>query len=77
MDDGYYTDKTLVLCTDNFTREECVRLQALLLQYSILTGLIVQSGKFRIRVYRGSMPRVISLVRPHMHPAFIYKLGLI
>ncbi len=77
MDDGYYTDKTLILCTDNFSKDDCIRLQALLAQYSILTGLIVQKGKYRIRVYQGSLSTVINLVRPHLHKDFVYKLGIL
>jgi hypothetical protein len=76
MDDGYYTDKTVILCTDNFTRPDCERLQALLLEYSIHSGLIIQSGKYRIRIYRTSMATLIQLVKPHIHQDFLYKLGL-
>lgn len=76
MDDGYFTDKTVILCTDNFTRSECERLQLLLGEYDIKSGIITQKGKFRIRIYRTSMPTLIELVRPHMHKAFLYKLGL-
>lgn len=76
MDDGYYTDKTIVLCTDNFTKQECESLQALLLEYSIQSGLIIQKGKYRIRLYRSSVPIVIELVKSHMHKDFLYKLGL-
>jgi LAGLIDADG DNA endonuclease family len=32
IDDGYFTDNTIILCTDNFTQLDCVRLQALLLE---------------------------------------------
>lgn len=76
MDDGYYTDKTLILCTDNFTVPECQRLIRLLATYGIRSGIITQKGKPRIRVYRGSMPLVIDLVKPFMHHDLIYKLGI-
>lgn len=76
MDDGYYTDKTLVLCTDNFTVKDCNRLVELLHSYHIDSGLIVQKGKYRIRIYRKSLSKVIELVQPHMHKDFLYKLGL-
>lgn len=32
--------------------------------------------RYRIRIYITSMDRVISLVKPHMHADFLYKLGL-
>lgn len=76
MDDGYYTDATIILCTDNFTKAECQILQALLLEYSIQSGLIIQKGKYRIRLYRSSVRTVIQLVEQHMHKDFMYKLGL-
>lgn len=76
MDDGYYTDKTVILCTDNFTKDECIRLQLLLAKYELKSGIITQKGKFRIRIYRTSMPTLIKLVTPHMHADFMYKLGI-
>jgi hypothetical protein len=75
MDDGYYTDNTIVLCTDNFSKMECQQLQALLMQFNIRSGLIVQKGKYRIRLSNYSVKLVIELVKPYMHEDFLYKLG--
>lgn len=76
MDDGYYTDKTVILCTDNFTMPDCIRLQELLSTYGVLSGIITQKGKYRIRIFRTSMPTLIELVLPYIHKDFLYKLGL-
>ena len=75
MDDGYFTDKTVIFCTDSFTREECIILQELLKGYGIQSGFIVHKGNLRIRVYRGSFERLSTLVMPHLHPDFYYKIG--
>lgn len=32
-------------------------------------------GTYRIRVAKPSMPLLRTLVTPHMHPYFMYKLG--
>ena len=33
-------------------------------------------NRYRIRISKTSMDKVISLVTPHMHNDFLYKLGL-
>lgn len=76
MDDGYYADKTVILCTDNFTFDEAGRLVSLLESYGLPCGVITQKGKPRIRLYQGSVPALINLVKEHMHPDLMYKLGI-
>jgi hypothetical protein len=34
------------------------------------------NNKYRIRIFKISMDRVISLVKPYMHINFLYKLGI-
>src|ERR1700744_285627 len=34
------------------------------------------NNKYRIRISKTSMDRVISLVKPYMHIDFLYKLGI-
>jgi hypothetical protein len=34
------------------------------------------NNKYRIRISKISMDRVISLVKPYMHIDFLYKLGI-
>lgn len=83
MDDDYFDShgrtKTLLLCTDSFTKEECIILQSLLVKLNIKSTLKVRdkvNNKYRIRISKTSMDRVISLVKPYMQIDFLYKLGI-
>jgi hypothetical protein len=84
MDDGYFDSygrtKTVLLCTESFTKEECVILQNLLLEkLNIKSTLKVRdkiNNRYRIRISKTSMDTVISLVKPYMHNDFLYKLGI-
>jgi hypothetical protein len=77
IEDGYFDNhgrtKTVLLCTESFTKEECVYLQEVLSNYGIKTSLKVrdlQKDTYRIRVSKLSMPLLRELVVPHMHPDF-------
>ena len=83
MDDGYFDShgrtKTVLLCTESFTKEECIILQSLLEKLNIKSTLKVRdkiNNRYRIRISKTSVDRVISLVKPHMHKDFLYKLGI-
>ena len=84
MDDGYFDSygrtKTVLLCTESFTKEECVILQTLLLaKLNIKSTLKIRdkiNNRYRIRISKTSMDTVISLVKPHMHNDFLYKLEI-
>nr|YP_009493202.1 LAGLIDADG endonuclease [Ganoderma calidophilum]AWJ63997.1 LAGLIDADG endonuclease [Ganoderma calidophilum] len=83
MDDGYFDSygrtKTVLLCTESFTKEECIILQSLLEKLNIKSTLKVRdkiNDSYRIRISKTSMDRVISLVKPYMHKDFLYKLGI-
>jgi len=83
MDDGYFDSyfriKTLLLCTESFTKEECIILQSLLAKLDIKSILKVRDkvhNKYRIRISKTSMDRVISLVKQYMHIDFLYKLKI-
>lgn len=82
MDDGYFDSygraKTVILCTESFTEEECIILQSLLEGLEIKSTLKIRNkikNRYRIRISKTSMDKVISLVLPHMHNDFLYKLG--
>jgi len=82
MDDGYFDShgrtKTILLCTESFTKSECIILQSLLLNLGIKTNLKIRNkdkDTYRIRFSKTSMPLVRDLVSPHMHKDFVYKLG--
>lgn len=83
MDDGYFDKygrgQTLILCTENFTKEECVQLIAVLNKIGIIATLKrrnVVKDTYRVRVSKKSMPSVRTMVSPYMHPSQMYKLGV-
>ena len=81
MEDGYFDnkEKTVVFCTESFTKAECQRLQDLLLQQlSIESALQLRNAAkntYRIRISRSSIEQVRELVTQYMHSIFMYKLG--
>ena len=83
MEDGYFDShgrtQTILLCTECFTVEECKLLQHVLLSMGIISTLKVRDsskGTYRIRISKTSMPLVRDLIGTHMHPHFMYKLGV-
>jgi LAGLIDADG DNA endonuclease family/Proton-conducting membrane transporter/NADH-Ubiquinone oxidoreductase (complex I), chain 5 N-terminus len=83
MDDGYFDSygrtQTILLCTESFTKEECLILQSLLEILDIRSTLKVRDkikDRYRIRISKTSMDRVISLVKPYIHTDFLYKLRM-
>ena len=83
MDDGYFDAygraKTVILCTESFTKEECIILQSLLEKLNIKSTLKIRdkfNNRYRIRISKTRLDIVISLVKPYMHKDFLYKLGI-
>ena len=82
MGDGYFTDGSLKLCTDNFTKDEVLRLiEVLYAKFGIKATINQRTNsngaiKWRIRISRLSMDKLISLVRPYVISEMLYKLGL-
>ena len=77
--DSYGRTKTVLLCTESFTKDECIILQSLLEKLDIKSTLKVRDkihNRYRIRISKTSMDRVISLVKPYIHKDFLYKLGI-
>lgn len=88
MEDGYFDGngrtKTILLCTECFTKDECLLLVDALAKLGIKSTLKVPENvpfsdrsldTYRVRVSKTSMPLLRELVAPHMHPIFMYKLG--
>jgi LAGLIDADG DNA endonuclease family len=62
MDDGYFYSygrtKTVLLCTESFTKEECIILQSLLEKLNIKSTLKIRdkfNNRYRIRISKTSM----------------------
>lgn len=82
MRDGYYSDGCTKICTDNFTKQEVsILIDILEEKFGIKSTLrkrssLIYSIVWRISISRYSMEKFILLVRPHMIPEMLYKLGL-
>jgi len=84
MGDGYYdnTNKTIIICSECFTYEEIIRLIKLLeTKYELVATPTKRKLKegvgYRIR-FSGkvdNLDRLRKLIKPHMHPLMLYKLG--
>jgi hypothetical protein len=77
MCDGSRSSKTgLVLCTDNFTIIDVVRLKnVLLIKWNIQSSINYSNGKPRIYIYRFETLKVRELFKPYMCRHFYYKVN--
>ena len=86
MGDGYWdtSNKTVVICTDNFTLKEVELLISVLSKNFGLSSTVlkrIKSNKeicWRIRFSSKSdnINKLISLVQPHFIPSMLYKLNM-
>lgn len=82
MGDGYFTDSSVKICTDNFTEVEVLRLiNVLTVKFGIKAFANKRSNPngqimWRIRISKLSMDKLISLVSPYFIPEMLYKLGI-
>ena len=77
MDDGSFTPSGFYIHTKGFTFIDVYRLAGVL-HYNFGLVCTVQSheGMPVLYITAKSMPSFISIVKPHMHPRFYYKLGI-
>lgn len=81
MDDGSFNKSKgyLILCTDSYSREDVLYLISILeTKFNLSCGLIEykKDKAYRIRINKSSLPHLISLIRPHIIPSMLYKIGL-
>lgn len=81
MEDGYFDKhgrtQTILLCTESFSKDECIFLINILLKLDIKATLKIRDkthDRYRIRISKKSMPLLRELVLPYMHNDFMYKL---
>ena len=63
----------------NHFKEECIILQSVLEKLEIKSTLKIRdkiNNRYRIKISKTSIERVICLVKPYMHKDFLYKLGI-
>ncbi len=77
MCDGGRQGTGLVLCTDNFTVIDVVRLvNVFYIKYDIATHIHYCNGKPRIYINRVELEKLRTAVLPYMCTFSLYKLGL-
>lgn len=82
MGDGYFSDGCLKICTDNFTKDEVLTLINVLdVKFGLNASINKRTNsdgkvKWRIRVSKLSMDKLITIVSPYIIPEMSYKLGL-
>lgn len=70
------------ICTDNFTKDEVLRLIDILhVNFGLNATINKRTNpggmvKWRIRVSKLSMDKLITIVSPYIIPEMCYKLGL-
>ena len=79
MGDGSAERHGLILCTDSYTVSDVIKLiNVLFIRYQLdCTLRFHRPAQPRIYIRQGSMSKLRSIVQPHMHPSFLYKLGKI
>ena len=67
--------------THNFTHADCLRLAEILTRKYGLKISVIKDGfnkagvqRWRLNLWKRSMPAFVALVRPHMHSSMLYKL---
>lgn len=80
--DGYFTEGSLKICTDNFAKHEVLKLiDVLFVKFDIKATINKRTNsdgaiKWRIRISKISMDKLILLVRPYIIFEMLYKLGI-
>lgn len=82
IQDGYFDNygraQTVLLCTESFTKAECILLQEVLTYYNLNSTLKQRNKKrdtYRIRLSKNSMTTLIHLIGRDLPRNFKYKLG--
>jgi len=81
MDDGSFNKSKgyLTLCTDSYSKEDVLYLISILeTKFNLSCGLIEhkKDKAYRIRINKSSLPHLATLIRPHLIPSMLYKIGM-
>ena len=74
--DGSVQSHGLIICTDSYTVQDVVRLiNVLMIKYRLdCTVRFHSTTQPRIYISQSSMPSLLNIVSPFMHPSMLYKL---
>jgi hypothetical protein len=75
MCDGYFHEGGLMICTENYTYDEQLKLCNVLKEkFNIEASPIKYMKKYRIFIRKSSMDLLKRLIKPYMLKEFLYKL---
>lgn len=75
MDDGCYSEKSIILNTQNFSLTENIRLQnTLQRKFNLKFGINKDRNKQRLRLSRDSFQKLQNIVKPYIIPSMKYKI---
>jgi len=76
MGDGSWKRYGLIICTDSYTVKDIVRLMnVLIIKFRLECNLRAhKKNQYRIYIRQHSMPSLLNIVYPYMHPSMLYKL---
>lgn len=66
-------------CTNSFTYEDCTYLSQVIYKLYKIKTSIHSTGtpnQYNIYVLKESIPNLRELIKPHMVPSMLYKLGI-
>lgn len=82
MGDGYFSEGSSRICTDNFTKDEVlILIDILQKKFDIKASIVKRKNPnntivWRIRISWLSMEKLKLLINPYMIPEMLYKLGI-
>jgi hypothetical protein len=79
MDEGTFHKKykVLILCTDNYSHYDVYRfMNVLQIKFNLNCRIERKKTQLRIVIKAKSMEILRFLVKDHIHPSMLYKLGL-
>jgi hypothetical protein len=79
MGDGSVQRHGLIICTNSYSVQDVIRLMnVLMIRYRLKCNLRLQRQnkkvQYMIYIYQRSMPSLLNIVSPYMHPYMLYKL---
>jgi len=82
MGDGYFSSRNTIICTDNFTYEEVLKLKEILyVKFKIVSVIMKRINSndkimWRIKIDKLSMNNLREIVFPYFILEMYYKLGI-
>ena len=80
MDSGRLTKQGVMLNTNAFKYNEIVILTSILNRIfkleTIIQKLSNEEDKYSINIKSNSIPLLIKIVQPYIHPTMLYKIGI-